>query len=72
MKKKFKLEDLDCAHCAQKIEDAIKQIDGVDNASVNFMMQKMTIEADESKFDAVMQEVLKCVQKVEPECKVIM
>ena len=48
MKKKFKLENLDCANCAAKIEEKVKHIDGVDNASVSFMMQKLVIEADES------------------------
>ena len=47
MKKKFKLADLDCANCAQKMEDAIKKIEGVENASVSFMMQKLTVEAAE-------------------------
>ena len=59
MKKKFKLVDLDCANCAAKMEDAIKKIDGVSDASVSFMSQKMTIEADDSRFDAIMQEVVK-------------
>ena len=47
MKKKFKLTDLDCANCAAKMEDAIRKIEGVENASVSFMTQKMTIEADD-------------------------
>ena len=47
MKKKFKLTDLDCANCAAKMEDAIRKIEGVENASVSFMTQKMTIEAAE-------------------------
>lgn len=58
MKKKFKLTDLDCANCAAKMEDAIKKIDGVTDANVSFMMQKMTIEADESRFDDIMKEVV--------------
>lgn len=65
MKKKFKLVDLDCANCAAKMEDAIKKIDGVSDASVSFMSQKMTIEADDSRFDAIMQEVVKVCKKVE-------
>ena len=47
MKKKFKLIDLDCANCAAKMEDAIRKIDGVTDASVSFMTQKMMIEADD-------------------------
>ena len=72
MKKKFKLQDLDCANCAQKMEDAIKKIDGVSDASVNFMMQKMTIEAAEEKFDEIMKQVVAACKKVEPDCVILM
>ena len=72
MKKKFKLQDLDCANCAQKMEDAIKKIDGVTNASVNFMMQKMTVEADDDRFDDIMKKVVDTCKKVEPECVILM
>ena len=51
MKKKFKLMDLDCANCAAKMEDAIKKLDGVNDATVSFMMQKMTIDADDARFE---------------------
>ena len=68
MKKTFKLIDLDCANCAAKMEDAIKKIDGVTDANVSFMMQKMTIEADESRFDDIMKEVVDVCKKVEPDC----
>jgi copper chaperone CopZ len=68
MKKKFKLTDLDCANCAAKMEDAIKKIDGVTDANVSFMMQKMTIEADEARFDEIMKEVVAVCKKVEPDC----
>ena len=68
MKKKFKLTDLDCANCAAKMEDAIKKIDGVTDANVSFMMQKMTIEADESCFDDIMKEVVDVCKKEEPDC----
>ena len=57
MKKKFKLTDLDCANCAAKMEDAIKKLDGVNDASVSFMMQKMTIDADDARFDEIMNEL---------------
>ena len=72
MKKKFKLQDLDCANCAAKMEEAIKKIDGVNDASVNFMMQKMTINADDSKFDDIMKEVVTVCAKVEPDCKILL
>ena len=72
MKKKFKMVDLDCANCAAKMEDAIKKIDGVTNASVSFMTQKMVIEADDARFDEIMKEVVSVCAKVEPDCKILM
>lgn len=71
MKKKFKLEDLDCANCAAKMEDAIKKIPGVNDASVSFMTQKMMVNAEDEKFDAIMDEVVKVCAKVEPDCKIL-
>lgn len=68
MKKKFKLQDLDCANCAAKMEEAIKRIEGVAEANVSFMTQKMTIEAEESRFDEIMKEVVAVCRKVEPDC----
>ena len=68
MKKKFKLTDVDCANCAAKMEDAIKKLDGVNDASVSFMMQKMTIDADDARFDEIMKEVVEVCKKVEPDC----
>ncbi|MBQ1642134.1 MAG: cation transporter [Oscillospiraceae bacterium] len=72
MKKTFKLEDLDCANCAAKMEAAIKKLDGVNNATVSFMTQKMTIEADDERFDEVVKAAVKCISKVEPDCRVIL
>ena len=68
MKKKFKLTDLDCANCAAKMEDAIKKLEGVNDASVSFMMQKMTIDADDARFDEIMKEVVEVCKKVELDC----
>ncbi|MGN0649341.1 MAG: cation transporter [Oscillospiraceae bacterium] len=70
MKKSFKLIDLDCANCAAKMEAAIKKIDGVKSASVSFMTQKLTIEADDEIFDAVVKQAVECIKKVEPDCTV--
>ncbi len=72
MKKVFKLEDLDCANCAAKMEDAIKKVDGVTNASVSFMMQKLTLEADDERFDEVLKAVVKTAKRVEPDCRIIL
>ncbi|MCR4908021.1 MAG: cation transporter [Lachnospiraceae bacterium] len=72
MKKKFKLQDLDCANCAAKMEDAIKKLNGVNDASVSFMTQKMTIDADDNAdFDSIMDEVVKVCAKVEPDCVIL-
>ena len=72
MKKKFKLQDLDCANCAAKMEEAIKKIDGVNDASVSFMMLKMTIDADDARFDEIVKEAVAICAKVEPDCKVLL
>ena len=57
MKKKFKLTDLDCANCAAKMEAAIKKLDGVNDATVSFLTQKLTLDADDARFDAILDEV---------------
>jgi len=72
MKKKFKLEDLDCANCAAKMEEAIKKITGVNDANVSFLAQKMTIDAQDERFDEIMKEVVKVCARVEPDCKILM
>ncbi len=71
MKKTFKLVDLDCANCARKMEDAIKKLDGVNSATVSFMTQKLTIDAEDDRFDAVVKEAVKCIRRVEPDCEVV-
>ncbi len=72
MKKKYALQDLDCANCAAKMEEAVKKIDGVTDASVSYIAQKMTVEtADGVDFDAVMDQVVKVCKKVEPDCTIL-
>ncbi len=71
MKKVFKLEELDCAHCAQKMEDEIRRIESVTGVQVNFLSQKLTLEADDSCFDEVLKKVEAVVRKVEPDCRII-
>ena len=68
MKKKFKMVDLDCANCAAKMEAAIKKIEGVSDATVSFMTQKLTLEADEARFEEILDEVVRVCKKVEPDC----
>ena len=69
MKKTFKIE-IDCANCAQKVEDAVNKIDGVSSCTVSFIAEKMTIEADDDKFDAIMKKVVKTSKKIEPDCEI--
>lgn len=70
MKKRFKLIDLDCANCAAKMEDAIRKLDGVHDATVSFMTQKLTIDADDQRFEEIMDQVERVIRKVEPDCSV--
>jgi len=72
MKKVYKMENLDCANCAAKMEAAIKKIDGVEDATVSFLVQKLTIRCDESKLDEIMKEAVKACKKVDPDCEILM
>lgn len=67
MKKTIKLKDLDCANCAAKIETAISRLDGVTEVNVNFMNQKMVLDAHDDKFDQVIEEAKKIAKKIEPD-----
>ena len=71
MKKKFDLDEIDCANCAAKLEAAIKKVDGVTDASVNFITQKLTLTADDDRFDSVLKEVIKVTRRVEPDCEIL-
>ncbi len=71
MKKQYKLLDLDCANCAAKMEAAINKIDGVNSAVVSFMAQKLTIDADDARFEQIMAEVKKIIRRVEPDCTLV-
>ena len=71
MKKTFQMIDLDCANCAAKMEDAIKKLPGVKNAAVSFMTQKLTIEAEDDKFDDVVKQAVQACKKVEPDCEIV-
>ena len=67
MKKTFEIE-VDCAACALKCEEAARKVEGVKNCNINFMLQKMTIEADD--VDSVMKAVLKAAKHVEPDFEI--
>lgn len=71
MRKTFKLQDLDCANCAAKMEDAINRIDGVEKATISFMTQKLTLVADDARFNAIVDEAQRACAKVEPDCTIV-
>ena len=70
MKKTWKLDGLDCANCAAKMENAIRKIDGVQSAAVSFMTQKLTIEAEESRIDEIFRNAIAVCRKIEPDCTI--
>ena len=72
MRKSFKLDELDCANCAAKMEEAISKIPGVTKVSINFMAQKMILEAADADFEAVLKKAAETIAKVEPDCHIIM
>ena len=71
MKKKFKMENLDCANCAAKMENAIKKIPGVVDAQMNFMTLRLTLEAEDERFEAVLAEAQKCCDRVDKGCRIL-
>lgn len=71
MKKVFKMQDLDCAHCAGKMEEAINKIDGVTKATINFMAMKLTIEAEKEDMERILDEAQKVCKKIEPDCVIV-
>ena len=71
MRKSFRLDEIDCANCALKLQDALAQLEGVESVSVNFLTQKLTLEAEDARFDAVLDQVVKVAARVEPDCEII-
>ena len=72
MRKVFRLNGLCCANCAAKMERRIQKIKGIQEASVSFMAQKLTIEAAEEDFDRIMKEAVKAVKKVDSDCSIVL
>jgi copper chaperone CopZ len=70
MKKQYQMIDLDCANCAAKMERAIGKIAGVNQVAVNFMTQKLTVDCEDNRFDAIMKEVGAICRRIEPDCKI--
>ncbi|WP_303249683.1 cation transporter [uncultured Slackia sp.] len=71
MRKSYKLDEIDCANCARKLQDKIAALDGVQDASVNFMAQKLTLQAEDAEFGAVLERVVALISDIEPDCEVI-
>ena len=69
MQKKYKIE-VDCANCAAKIETAVKALPGVNRASVSFMTQKMLLDADDARFDEILQQAVRTAKKIEPDFEI--
>ena len=72
MKKTFKMTDVDCANCARKMQEAICKLDGVTSCTISFLTQKMTLEADDARFDETVKQAVKCVKKVDPDAGVVL
>ena len=72
MRKTFEVEDLDCANCAAKMEEAIKKLTGVKRDSVNLIPEQLILDAEDSQFDEILQAAVKCIAKVEPDCRVVL
>ena len=70
MKKTFSIE-VDCPVCADKCQRAIAAVDGVKDCQINFILQKLTLEADDARFDEIVKEAVKCIKKVDPECELV-
>ena len=71
MKKSYRLSDLDCANCAAKMERAIQKIPGVEAASIQFMTQRLTLEAEETLIPVILTQAQKVIQKIEPHCIIV-
>ena len=71
MKKRYKMVDLDCANCAARMEEAIRKLDGVNDASVSFLSQRLTLDAEDARFDEILEQVVRICKKVEPDCTVV-
>lgn len=72
MKKIYHFSELDCAHCAAKMENSIKKLKHVNHCSIQFMSQTMTIEIPEDYFDETMKDVIKCIHRIDSDCTLLM
>ena len=68
MKKRYVIEELCCANCAAKMEDAIRKLEGVSSANINFLTQKLTLDAEDARFDTILDQAEAIIKKIEPDC----
>ncbi len=71
MRKKFKMQDVDCANCAAEMERNIAKLDGVNEVTISFMHQKMTIDADDERFEEIIDKAQEIVSKVDKEALIL-
>ena len=71
MRKVYSIEHLCCANCAAKMEAAIRALEGVNSASVNFLTQKLTLDADDARLDTILDQAEKIIKKIEPDCVLV-
>ena len=71
MRKSFKLDEIDCANCARELQDELSKLEGVKSVSVNFMTQKLTLEADDAEVDDVLARVVDFTADAEPDCEIL-
>ncbi len=71
MKKKLKMDNIDCANCAREMEEEIRKIDGVISANINFMLQKLTLEAEDEKFDEIVEKAKKAIKKIDADALIL-
>lgn len=70
MKKRYNLSDVDCANCAAKMEEQISKLLGVNSASISFMAQKLTLDADEDKLDEILKQAEKIIKSIDEEAAI--
>ena len=71
MRKSYKLDEIDCANCARELQEGLAKLDGVKKVSVNFMTQKLTLEADDAEFNDVLDRVVEYTADAEPDCEIL-
>lgn len=71
MKKRFSMENLDCANCAAKMEAAIAKLDGVQSCTVSFMTQKLTLEAEDGRFEEILDQAEAACKRVDRDCRIL-